>query len=94
MRREVFAEEGGPMGSKMVVDKKKSAEAVISAGRTYRDDMASWFGDLFGSDAAPAVSLIIDKAISSLGSSTEAMLAADIANLNEPEIPPQGHFGF
>jgi hypothetical protein len=71
------------MGSKMVVDRQKSAEAVLAAGRTHKDPLTSWFGESFGADAGPAVALIVSKAIARLERDLAAMVRADDANLSE-----------
>jgi len=67
-------------GSKMVVDREKSAAAVLAAGRVHRDPLAKWFGESFGADTEPAVALIVERVFARLESDLAAMVRADEAN--------------
>jgi hypothetical protein len=79
-----FCEKGkGKMGSKMVVDKQKSAESVQAALETFKGAMVAGIGAVLGTEAEAAAGLLLDKAAVRLKESTDAMVAADDAHLKE-----------
>ena len=71
------------MGSKMVVDKQKSAESVQAALEAFKEAMAGGIGAVLGTEAEAAAGLLLDKAALRLKESTDAMVAADDAHLKE-----------
>ena len=71
------------MGSKMVLDKKKSADTVISAGTGYVDKMATSMGEILGTEAEGAVRTLIRLATDKLSSDSDRMVQADETHMNE-----------
>lgn len=76
------------MPSKMVVDRQKSARAVIAAARTHRSLVADRFGSLMSSsvqagETLPDVGLAVELAARSIEAATAAMVAADEAHERE-----------
>jgi hypothetical protein len=71
------------MGSKMVLDRKKSSESVQSAGTRFEDKMATSMVNIYGSEAEPATRTLIKLSVSRLKSDTDAMIRADDAHLKE-----------
>ena len=71
------------MGSKMVLDRKKSADTVVSAGTGYADTMAAGMAAILGAEAEGAVRTLIRMATEKLKSDAETMVQADETHLNE-----------
>ncbi|HZF53798.1 MAG TPA: hypothetical protein VE093_34375 [Polyangiaceae bacterium] len=76
------------MPSKQVVDRQKSAQAVIAAGETNASLIAAELEKLLTphlrkTEKIPDVDLLIDLVARYLGTSTDAMIAADEKNLLE-----------
>jgi hypothetical protein len=76
------------MPSKLVVDRQKSAQAVIAAGETNASLIADELKKLLDphlrkSEKLPDIDLLIDLVARYLGTSTDAMIAADEKNLLE-----------
>jgi hypothetical protein len=76
------------MPSKQVVDRQKSAQAVIAAGETNASLIADELEKLLSahlrkSEKLPDIDLLIDLVARYLGTSTDAMIAADEKNLLE-----------
>jgi hypothetical protein len=69
------------MGSKVVVDKQKSSEAVQASARTHKDLAVAGIGAVLGPEAGAAAGVILDKAASMLAETTAAMVKADDAHL-------------
>ncbi|MCK6586215.1 MAG: hypothetical protein L6Q76_01385 [Polyangiaceae bacterium] len=76
------------MPSKLVVDRQKSAQAVIAAGETNASLIADELQKLLAphlrkSEQIPDIDLLIDLVARYLATSTDSMIAADEKNLRE-----------
>jgi hypothetical protein len=71
------------MGSKLVVDRQKSSEAVCAALGTHGGSIESGIAGLYGADTGSAVRMLLERAQARLAADTAAMVRADDEHLKE-----------
>jgi len=71
------------MGSKMVINRQKSSEAVQAVGRNHADEIEKGVTAAYGPDAGPAVKLLIHNAVEILKRDTVSMVSSDDEHLKE-----------
>lgn len=78
--------------SKMVIDRKKSADAVVAAGRNHEQRIATALEDQLGEEVGPAAALLLNASVRVLERSASELLAADErhnAELADDDAPRQ-----
>ena len=69
--------------SKMVVDKRKSSEAVQAASSTHEDTIVAGIAEILDEEAAQAAAVLLRKARSRLGVVTHGMMLSDSEHIKE-----------